>query len=108
MARMRVTAQSVTVAASVPPPESPGRARGRWRGRLRRAAPHLAYALLALAVTGHLWINRELRLVTTNPTDQEQFLWFLADAAHALAHGENPLLTHRLNVPGQVNLMANT
>jgi hypothetical protein len=73
-----------------------------------RLAPHLAFVALALSVTARLWIHRGSRLTLVNPTDHEQFLWFLANAAHAVAHGENPLVTHRLNAPDPVNLMANT
>ncbi len=83
-------------------------ARLRIRGALGSVAPHLAYLLLAVAVTGRLWIHRDIRLIATNPADHEQFLWFLSNAAYSLVHGENPLVTDRLNVPGQVNLMGNT
>jgi hypothetical protein len=79
-----------------------------FRAALVAAAPHLSYLLLAVAVTGRLWVHRDIRLVAANPTDHQQFLWFLGNTAYALAHGENPLLTDRLNVPGQANLMANT
>ncbi len=81
---------------------------GRLRVWVLRITPYLVYAVFALAVTVRLWIRPDQRLVATNPTDHPQFLWFFSNAAYSLVHGENPLLTHRLNVPGEVNLMANT
>jgi hypothetical protein len=72
------------------------------------AAPYLCYLLIALVITGHLWIHQDVRVVSTNRSDNDQFLWFLSNAAYSLTHGHNPLITDRLNVPGQVNLMGNT
>jgi hypothetical protein len=59
-------------------------------------------------VTGRLWVHRDVRLLAANLTDHIQFQWFLAGTAWSVSHLHNPLLTDRLNVPDQVNLMGNT
>jgi hypothetical protein len=100
-----VTAELVDEATEVPAADPRPR---RWQRAFVAVAPHLTYLLLALAVTGRLWKHREIRLAAANATDHQQFLWFIADAAHSLATGQNPLLSHDLNVPGAVNMMANT
>jgi hypothetical protein len=105
-----VTAELVEEASGVPAADAVGaRARYGWlRVAFAAVAPHLAYLLLAVALTSRLWPNRDLRLTGANAADNEQFLWFLAEAAHSVAHLQNPLLSHDLNVPNQVNIMANT
>jgi len=106
----RVTAELVEEKSGAPAGEAGG-TEPRWyrlRTMLGLAAPYLVYLLLAIAITGRLWIHRDLRLSSANAADHEQFLWFLADAAYSVVHGHNPLLTDQMNVPGQVNLMANT
>jgi len=40
--------------------------------------------------------------------DPPLFMWFLRWMPHALAHGQNPLLTHHINFPDGVNLMWDT
>jgi hypothetical protein len=47
-------------------------------------------------------------MLRDNYPDQVQFEWFLSNGANAIAHGENPLFTAKLNAPYGVNLMANT
>src|SRR5437764_1813264 len=107
MSRMpRVTAAELVEEATDPAIDAP--APRRLRTVLAAIAPHLGYLVLALAVTGRLWIHRDIRLAAANDTDHQQFLWFIADVAHSIAHGQNPLLSHDLNVPDQVNMMANT
>ncbi|MEV6524046.1 hypothetical protein AB0M43_19020 [Longispora sp. NPDC051575] len=78
-----------------------------WRFA-RGAVPHLSYLAIALYVTARMWVHRDVRLSAVNPTDHEQFLWFLGHAARVVSHGENPFVTDRLNVPDQANMMANT
>lgn len=88
-----------------------GERRGLWP-RVRRtgiaASPYLCYFMLALGVTKRLWAHHDVRLLSNNPTDHQQFLWFLSNTAWNVSHLHNPLLTDRLNAPNQVNLMANT
>ncbi len=44
-----------------------------------------------------------------SPTsDQVQQVWFLAWPAHALAHGQNPFVSHYLNYPAGFNVLDNT
>lgn len=64
------------------------------------------YLLVALFVTGPLWLRRDHMVVAHN--DQMLFEWMLAWAAHAVIHLENPLYSTQLGVPDGVNLMANT
>jgi hypothetical protein len=83
-------------------------ATGRWWRRCVLVAPYLSFVVLAFAITVRLWVDNSVRLVVYNPTDHIQFLWFFSNAAWDVSHLHNPLLTDRLNVPGQVNLMGNT
>ncbi len=85
-------------------------ARHPWRlGRYRfDLAVYLVYLLGGLLVTARLWGDPGRRVLTANATDQSQFDWFLAHGARFLVHGGNPLFSDRMNVPGGVNLMANT
>src|SRR5881394_1954211 len=110
MSRMpRVTAAELAEEASdSSAPPAGARTPRRLRTVLGAFAPHLVYLVLALAVTGRLWVHRDIRLTAANATDHQQFLWFIADVAHSIATGQNPLLGHDLNVPGVVNMMANT
>jgi hypothetical protein len=84
----------------------------RWAGRIPpRAWPLIGYAVYFIAanyVCGRLWLNVHDRMLLSNITDHVQFQWFLAHDAWAISHGHNPLMTDRMNVPGQVNLMGNT
>ncbi|MBA3488784.1 MAG: hypothetical protein H0T78_04430 [Longispora sp.] len=66
------------------------------------------FAFIALYVTGLLWIDPFNRVHVPNAFDQEFFHWVIAHAAHAVTHGENPMFATEMNVPGGVNLMANT
>ncbi|GAB2939831.1 glycosyl transferase [Micromonospora polyrhachis] len=63
---------------------------------------------LAVWVTSGLWGAPNQRAITVNSSDQALFEWLLAFGAHALTHGENPLLTYLMNVPDGVNLAVNT
>ncbi|HEX2774729.1 MAG TPA: DUF2079 domain-containing protein, partial [Micromonosporaceae bacterium] len=67
-----------------------------------------ASLVLGLWVTGGLWLDPDGRAVTVNSGDQALFEWLLSYGAHALVSGENPLITHLLNVPDGVNLAVNT
>jgi hypothetical protein len=64
------------------------------------------YLLVAVLVTGPLWLHRDRMVVAHN--DQMLFEWMLAWAAHAVTHLENPLYSTQLGAPDGVNLMANT
>ncbi|GIG60260.1 glycosyl transferase [Longispora fulva] len=81
---------------------------GRTRRFVLGALPHLSYLVLALYVTARLWVHRDVRLSSVNPTDHEQFLWFLGHAARVVSHLEDPFVSYRLNVPDGANMMANT
>ncbi len=59
-------------------------------------------------VTLHLLQNVNGRLLAAFPPDQIQFEYWLAHAARVVSHAENPFLTHQLNAPDGVNMMANT
>ncbi|MBA3488400.1 MAG: hypothetical protein H0T78_02470 [Longispora sp.] len=83
----------------------PTQATPRWVGHL---AAILAFAVGAFYVTAELWAAPASRVPATNFEDYSLFQWFMAHAAHAVTHGENPLFTYAMNVPDGVNLMANT
>ncbi|MEV0271877.1 DUF2079 domain-containing protein [Hamadaea sp. NPDC050747] len=72
----------------------------------------LAVAVISLALaiylTGGLWAAPTQRAIDVNSGDQALFEWLLGLGAHALTHGENPLLTTWLNAPDGVNLAVNT
>ena len=92
-----------TVAPTEAPVGAPARAR-------RRADLLTAFASLVLAVwvTGGMWLDPNGRAILVNSGDQALFEWLLAYGAHAVRAGENPLFTHLLNVPDGVNLAVNT
>ncbi|MFB9236177.1 DUF2079 domain-containing protein [Plantactinospora siamensis] len=68
----------------------------------------VASLALAFWITSGLWLDPNRRAVTVNSSDQSLFEWLLAFGAHALTHGDNPLLTGVINVPDGVNLAVNT
>jgi hypothetical protein len=83
----------------------------RWLKATRPYAPDLGICLLFLFLAGWLthglWPDPGARTLALNPEDQVLYEWFLATDARALL-GDFGLLTHRLNAPDGVNLMANT
>ncbi|MEV6812248.1 hypothetical protein [Micromonospora sp. NPDC051296] len=80
--------------------------RRRLPARTRDAAVVGGYLALALWLTSRQW-GRPDRLFH-QAGDQILFEWMLARAARAVVGLENPLWSDALNVPGGVNLMANT
>jgi hypothetical protein len=66
-----------------------------------------AYLLLALWVTGQLWLDPGRRQFAKYPFDQGFFEWVFAHGVRVLTHGENPFFTTYLNAPDGVNMMAN-
>ena len=66
----------------------------------------LLYTLGAIWLTSRFWGHPTSRL--PGGSDGELFAWFLGWTPHALAHGQNLLLTHAALAPGPVNLMWNT
>jgi hypothetical protein len=91
---------------------TPGSGIRRWLERLPlrtwTIAAYGTYLLVAIYVTGRLWVNPADRVLSTNKTDHFQFQWFFAHAAWSVVHFENPLVTDQINVPYMVNLMSNT
>lgn len=79
--------------------------------RLRRAAlaflPLLAYTALAALYFRNAWAAPH-DLTAGGHGDPEASIWYYAWIQHALAHGNNPLLTDFLNYPQGVNLAAQT
>jgi hypothetical protein len=73
-----------------------------------RALPYVAYVAAAVVLLGNLWRSPGSRMLLDNYQDQVWFEWLLTNGANALAHGENPLFTMKLNAPYGLNLMANT
>ncbi|HEY0700175.1 MAG TPA: hypothetical protein VGD43_20515, partial [Micromonospora sp.] len=67
----------------------------------------LAFLVLAGWLTHGLWPDPDTRVLALNPEDQTLYEWFLANDSRLLL-GDFGLLTHRLNAPDGVNLMANT
>jgi hypothetical protein len=98
-------------------PEPPGgpaagpRPPARWwrRARVRAdLAPVGAYLLLAVFVTGRLWVHIRGYVLSDNATDQTQFEYFLRHAVSVVTRGQDPFFTGQLNAPDGVNMMANT
>ena len=65
------------------------------------------YAVLALGVTWAWWTPLGGRITAVNTTDANLFGWLLGWTPHALATGQFPLFTDRMNFPTGVNLMWN-
>jgi hypothetical protein len=71
-------------------------------------------AIVALYLCGALWVMYHLlhrpgiRVQQANVSDEAVFQFMLAHGARVLSHGVNPFITHQMNVPDGVNLMANT
>ena len=91
--------------------EATVRRRYRWMpaGRSADLLTAGVYLAAALYVTSSLWIGLRDR-VAAGYGEQDQVLmeWFLAHAAHAVAHLQNPLYTHQMDVPFGVNMAAQT
>lgn len=67
----------------------------------------VGYLLAALVLTIGAW--RDPRSGWAGGCcDQEQTIWYLGWAPHALAHGLNPFFTTQIGAPAGVNLMWNT
>jgi hypothetical protein len=88
-----------------------GQARARRRLGLRSALAAAAvlagYAGLALLLFGETWRDPGHRIVGGHG-DGEASIWYLTWAPWALAHGQNPLLTHQMGFPAGANLMWHT
>lgn len=68
-------------------------------------------AYLGLAILANLsaWVHGPSRVLPASPyPDVQQFSWFLAATAHALASGHNPFVTNWINYPAGANMVANT
>ncbi|MBU2665801.1 DUF2029 domain-containing protein [Actinoplanes bogorensis] len=68
----------------------------------------LSYGLLAVLVLSRLWRDPSGRVLASNDDDHGFFMFVMAHGERVLFHGDNPLLSDRLNVPDGVNMMANT
>jgi hypothetical protein len=81
-----------------------------WRRWLRssdlRAA--VVYLLTAGLVTERVWFYLNTYIMAGNPQDQTFFEWALANAVRVVVGGHDPFFTDMLNVPGGVNMIANT
>ncbi|MQY09126.1 glycosyltransferase [Actinomadura macrotermitis] len=77
----------------------------RYRAGLAIAA---GYLLAAVAVLAHLWAAPGRRYLVDGGQDQDQWEWFFAVTARAVAHLDDPLFNTLQNHPDGVNLMANT
>jgi hypothetical protein len=66
------------------------------------------YTALGVLVLIQLWIDPAGRVLAHNDDDHGFFSFVLAHGERVLFHGANPLFSDRMNVPGGVNMMANT
>jgi hypothetical protein len=81
--------------------------RWRWTALAWDLGAVAGFVAVALYLTGPQW--RDISGVHgTNWPDQAFFEWMLAHGARVVGHLDNPFVTHRLNYPDGVNLMANT
>ncbi|MDP7704404.1 DUF3488 domain-containing protein [Mycobacterium sp. TY815] len=67
----------------------------------------VCYLLAAVVLTIGAWRN-PMSGWAGGCCDQEQTIWYLGWAPHALAHGHNPFFTTQIGAPAGVNLMWNT
>ena len=98
---------SVDEAVGEQAPVAAGAAAPAARRWLDWAAP-AAFLLLAVFVMGRLWADPNGRVLKHNIDDHGVFLFFVAHAERVVFHLENPFVTHQLNAPDGVNMMANT
>ncbi len=91
-----------------PHPARPGRSERPHRSQRWAIALALAgYATLAVGVTWSWWNPLGGQITAVNGTDATLFGWLLGWTPHALATGQLPLFTDRINFPVGVNLMWN-
>jgi hypothetical protein len=62
----------------------------------------------AVILLGKLWRDPGGHMLLDNYQDQVWFEWLLTNGANALADGENPFFSSKINAPYGLNLMANT
>ncbi len=83
-----------------------------WLQAVRTCRPHVlavgSFLLLAIWVTGRLWVAPDTRLLADNVSDQPLLEWMLAYGAHAVTHLTDPFYSHQVNAPEGANLMANS
>ncbi len=84
----------------------------RWVGILRRIGPDLivvaGYTALAMYLTFGLWTDPERRVLSfLGGADPILAQWWIAHAAHIVAHPGNPFFTTDMNHPIGVDLAAN-
>ncbi len=110
------TTASVRDSRQLPPAPVSGAGGGgaigeRPAGAIRRFGPWGAlftgYLALSVALWWHVWSGHPADTMTCLCGDPAQSLWFLAWVAHAMAHGQDPLLSTAAGHPGGVNLLAN-
>ncbi len=121
--RTRLGLLRAVAGAPAAPAARPGvRSRGGTAGvaALRRVAGRipwslLAYACLSIALFGHGVLGHLHTVVVgfgqipaAYGRDQSGFVWFLAWGARALAHLQNPFITHEVFAPGGYNLAWST
>ncbi len=73
-----------------------------------RLAPYFAYLAFAVYLLNDLWGDPGAFMLLDNYQDEVFFEWLLTNGANAIAHGENPLFSTKINAPYGLNLMANT
>ena len=91
-----------------PPDRAPPTELPTGRTRWAVALPVAAYAVLGLAAYFPAWPGDPGRIPQCACADAGMNAWFLAAAAHAVAHGHNLFYTTALNYPFGVNLTYNT
>lgn len=67
-----------------------------------------AYLAAALALLWGLWSDLDHSYLRWSLADQDQWEWYFAFVAHAVAHLQDPMFTTLQNYPQGVNTMANT
>lgn len=75
---------------------------------LYRVAPYFAFLAFAVYLLNDLWASPAQFMLLDNYQDQVFFEWLLTNGANAIAHGDNPLFSDKINAPYGLNLMANT
>lgn len=83
--------------------------RGRtWRGALAvGTAVAVVYLAVAVTIEWQVWSGHPTSDISCGCGDPALFVWSFGWVAHAVAHGQNPFLSHAIFHPAGVNLLAN-
>lgn len=106
--RTALDSESEPLPARVSLLKEPRKAEPQQPSLIYRLAPYFAYLAFAVYLLNDLWGDPGAFMLLDNYQDEVFFEWLLTNGANAIAHGENPLFSTKINAPFGLNLMANT